>query len=440
MLVPPQFGGLKPQFPGVNARQVSAAMKILMLGWEFPPHISGGLGTACLGLTRGLAHHGAKVLFVLPRASGDERVDRVRFASADVEATRGYGVRELEIDSALSPYLSADGYAERLMDLGGGAKGRSKGRRGTPGGAYGRDLMAEVARYARAAKAIAGREAFDVVHAHDWMTFPAGIEAARAAGKPLVVHVHACEHDRSAASPNPAIEAIEQRGLSAADRVVCVSRHEARVVSKHYRFDASKVRVVHNAVTPYRRRPLRPARSRGRDPVVLFLGRVTSQKGPGAFLEAAARVLTVLPRTTFVVAGSGDLLPSVVEQAARLRIARRVRFTGFLGGADVARAYASADVYVMPSVSEPFGISPLEAMSLGVPVIVSRNSGVAEVVRHAIQVDPDDVEDLAGKILSVLLRPGFAASIAAAGRAEVARLSWDDSAKKLLDVYEETAR
>ena len=410
-------------------------MKILMLGWEFPPHISGGLGTACLGLTQGLTGHGARILFVLPKASGDETKGPSRFLSADVESTRGDGVSTLAFDSALSPYLSAGGYADRVLELGEGDGGRSKAR-----GRYGPDLLAEVARYARAVKAIAARETFDVVHAHDWMTFPAGIEAARAASKPLVVHVHACEHDRSADAPNPAIEAIEQRGLAAADRIVCVSRHEARVVAKHYRFEASRVRVVHNAVTPIRGRPRHRARRPGKDPVVLFLGRVTSQKGPSVFLKAAARVLAVEPRARFVIAGSGDLLPSIVEESARLRIARRVRFTGFLTGRDVARAYAMADVYVMPSISEPFGITPLEAMSLGVPVIVSSKSGVAEVVRHAIQADPDDVEDLASKILSVLLRPKFADSIAAAGRAEVSKLSWADSARKLLDVFEEAGR
>jgi glycosyltransferase involved in cell wall biosynthesis len=202
-----------------------------------------------------------------------------------------------------------------------------------------------------------------------------------------------------------------------------VSRYESDVVARHYRVNGEKVRVVHNGVTPLRAR--RPRRRRRRDPVVLFLGRVTAQKGPAAFLDAAERVLGVEPRATFVVAGSGDLWPWLVETAARRRLARRVRFTGFLRGPEVARAFAAADVYVMPSVSEPFGISPLEAMSMGVPVVVSSRSGVSEVVSHALVADPDDVDDTAGKILAVLRRR---------------RLGWDGPARRLLDVYREARR
>ena len=393
-------------------------VKILMLGWEFPPHVSGGLGTACHGMVRALARGGADVTFVVPRGAGGPRASR----------SGGPRIETIGADADLRPYGGAPASASL-------ASAPHRGRVAP----YGPDLLAEVARYARAAKAVARRGGFDVVHAHDWMTYPAGIEAARVLDRPLVVHVHATEHDRSPGAPDPRIVEVEQRGVATADRVVCVSRYEAGVVARHYRVDAGKVRVVHNGVVPPRapRGRRRRVRARPGGGTVLFLGRVTAQKGPGVFLDAAARVLCVLPRTTFVVAGSGDLLPWAIERAARLRIARRVRFTGFLRGAAVARAYAAADVFVLPSVSEPFGLAPLEAMSMGVPTIVSSASGVREVVRHALVVDPHDVDDLASKEIAILSRPRFARALGREGRAEAHRLDWGAPARRLLEVYGE---
>lgn len=450
-------------------------LRALMLGWEFPPHISGGLGTACHGLTRGLSHHDVDVLFVVPKAFGDEdrgatRVLGCNEVPLDVEeadaitaatgapAARRPGSRAVAVDSALLPYLSAEQYAERLAAL--AREEAERAARAAPppepaptsdrarrvqvakrplsfSGFYGPDLMAEVARYASVVATVARSESFDVVHAHDWMTYPAGIAAARATGRPLVVHVHACEHDRSGEHVNPAIVAIEREGLDAADRVVCVSHYTAGVVRRVYGTPAEKIRVVHNAVTRREQREgwhvTRPAGG----PIVLFLGRVTFQKGPVYFLEAAARVVRVMPQVRFVMGGSGDLLPSMVERAAAMGLARHVRFTGFLSGADVERMYAMADVYVMPSVSEPFGISPLEAMALDVPVIVSRQSGVAEVLTSALKVDAWDVAGLADKILAVLRRPALRAFLAAEGRRDLESMRWDLRAGLLRGVYEE---
>ncbi len=449
-------------------------MRVLMLGWEFPPHISGGLGTACHGLTRGLARRGTEVLFVVPRAFGDERAGHLRLLGADAvplapDSAGVGGIALLAVDSALAPYLDEVSYLARRRRLGdappsprppGGRRARlagpppsaafdpSGGRtvvapRDGGGASYGPDLMAEVGRYARATAAIArGRDfdfRFDLVHAHDWMTYPAGLAAARAEGKPLVAHVHASEHDRCPRGPNPAIVEIEREGLRAADRVVCVSRYTAGVVRRRYGVEASRIRVVHNGVAPLRRRPPRRGARPGRGPAALFLGRVTSQKGPDRDLDAAALVARRLPAATFVVAGSGDLLPSMIERAARLGLSRRVRFTGFLGPADVARAYAMADVYVMPSRSEPFGIAPLEALLHGVPVIVSRRSGVAEVLPSAPTVDPDDPRDVAGRILEVLGDRALPRRAARRGGRGAARLRWDRAADRLLDVYREVA-
>ncbi len=273
------------------------------------------------------------------------------------------------------------------------------------------------------------------------MTYPAGIAAAKASGKPLVAHVHASEFDRCGEHGNPAIVDLERRGLAAADRVVCVSHYTADVVATRYRVTRQKIRVVHNAIlpaetprrAPRRRRPLDDAGRALPRPRHVPEGPRLLPRGGG---EASSRSL---PRVRFVIAGSGDILPSIVERTASLGLARHVRFTGFLAGADVERMYAMADVYVMPCVSEPFGIAPLEAMALDVPVIVSRQSGVAEVLKSALKVDFWDVDDLANKILAVLTRPALRASLVAEGRRELAAMRWERRAGRLLDVYNEAA-
>jgi glycosyltransferase involved in cell wall biosynthesis len=413
-----------------------------MLGWEFPPHLSGGLGTACHGLTRGLRQEGVDVSFVLPRVLGDERARHVRLVGAERWLVEEDG-RTLAVDSLLSPYLSSGEYAGRRRQLAGARPAAVPGRavalsRGPPGrDPYGADLHQEVGRFARAASAVAASVPHDLVHAHDWMTFPAGMAAARARGVPLVVHVHACERDRNPTRPDPRIRDVEREGIARADRVVAVSRYAARTLSREYRVEARRLRVVHNAVDrPAGRAPSRRGRRRG-PPVVLYLGRVTGQKGPGTFLDAAERVLRRAPSVRFVMAGSGDLLPAMVERAARPGLAESVRFTGFLHGAEVTRAYDLADVFVLPSVSEPFGIAPLEALARGVPVILSRKSGVAEVVQSAPRVSPGRPAALARAILALLRSPATARWLAREGRREVRALTWRRQARRLRAVYEE---
>jgi glycosyltransferase involved in cell wall biosynthesis len=309
-------------------------------------------------------------------------------------------------------------------------------RLGPFAGGYGPALFDEVARYAQAVVEATRTRHFDIIHGHDWMTFPAGIAVARATGRPFVAQVHASEYDRSGDHPDLRVRDIEQMGIAHADRVVTVSHYTASVLRARYVVDREKLRVVHNAVSQEESR-------RGRwqktipEPVVLFLGRVTFQKGPDYFLEAARKVVERRPDVKFVMSGSGDMLPRMIEHAARLGIARNVHFTGFLRGRDVERMYALADLYVMPSVSEPFGITPLEAMALDVPVIVSRQSGVSEILRHALKVDFWDVEDLANKILAVLNRPVLRQVLRDEGRAEVRRLRWEASGARLRRIYEE---
>jgi glycosyltransferase involved in cell wall biosynthesis len=410
-------------------------MRILMLGWEFPPHISGGLGTACEGLSRGLAAGGVDVLFVIPRLVGDERAPHLMLVGAET------GVPEPEIravPSALLPYETAAQFEARVAAAAPPRRKATRKKSATPPqltGRYGAQLMDEVARYAESVAEIAETERVDIVHGHDWMTYPAAIRAAHQSRVPLVVHVHSLEHDRAGPRANPAIVEIEQRGFDAADAIVCVSRYTANEVARRYRVDETKLRVVHNAGPENVEHPPRGPR-RIREPVVLFLGRVTYQKGPEAFLEAAARVVRVEPDVKFVVAGSGDLLPLLIERTARLKLARHVHFTGFLRGDDVDKAYAAADVYVLPSVSEPFGITPLEAAARDVPVIVSRQSGVVEVLKGALVVDSWDVEDLANKILALIRRPALRAELVGRGRQDARELTWERQAAVLRDVYE----
>ena len=423
-----------------------------MFGWEFPPHIAGGLGTACYGMTRGLARNGVEVVFVMPRAYGDEDQRFVRVVNAsDVETigTRDHEFSEellekvsfIHIDSNMLPYISPEEYAAYHDEF--VRSGRTHEwtdvwkQRYTFSGKYGANLMEEVARYAMVAAQVAKdlEGQFDVIHAHDWLTYFAGIAAKRVSGKPLVVHMHATEFDRSGENINRRGYAIEKAGMQAADRVIAVSELTRRIVIGKYGILADKVVTVHNAVRFGESEEAAPERA-VKDKVVTFLGRITYQKGPDYFVEAAAKVLQRVSDVRFVMAGSGDLMNHVVRRVAQLGIADRFHFTGFLKGGEVQRMFRLSDVYVMPSVSEPFGISPLEAMRSGVPVIISRQSGVAEVLDYAIKVNYWDVDALADAIYGLLTYPALGRMFASKGLEEVTGLKWTNAAAKIKTVYE----
>ena len=423
-----------------------------MFGWEFPPHIAGGLGTACYGMTRGLARNGVEVVFVMPRAYGDEDQRFVRVVNAsDVETigTRDHEFSEellekvsfIHIDSNMLPYISPEEYAAYHDEF--VRSGRTHEwtdvwkQRYTFSGKYGANLMEEVARYAMVAAQVAKdlEGQFDVIHAHDWLTYFAGIAAKRVSGKPLVVHMHATEFDRSGENINRRVYAIEKAGMQAADRVIAVSELTRRIVIGKYGILADKVVTVHNAVRFGESEEAAPERA-VKDKVVTFLGRITYQKGPDYFVEAAAKVLQRVSDVRFVMAGSGDLMNHVVRRVAQLGIADRFHFTGFLKGGEVQRMFRLSDVYVMPSVSEPFGISPLEAMRSGVPVIISRQSGVAEVLDYAIKVNYWDVDALADAIYGLLTYPALGRMFASKGLEEGTGLKWTNAAAKIKTVYE----
>jgi len=395
-----------------------------MLGWEFPPYNSGGLGVACLGLTRALSELGAQVTFVMPKAL-DIKTPWAKIVFADQTAL---DVRA--VNSKLHAYATGKSYSDAL-------RGET--------GIYGDDMLAEVRRYAARGASIARSEEFDVIYAHDWLSFGAGIEAKRATGRPLIVHVHATEFDRAggAAALNSDVYRLEKEGMEIADVVIAVSEMTKNIIVREYGIPAWKVRVVYNGIDEGTTPSGAPALPRLRNlkksgyKLVLFLGRVTLQKGPDYFLRAAKRVLERNPNVLFILSGSGDMEGQTMRLASELGIGGHVFFTGFLHGADRHEVYEAADLFVMPSVSEPFGIAALEAMKIGTPVLLSKQSGVSEVVRHALKVDFWDVDEMANKILSVVGFPGLREALAENAAREAEALTWADAARKVNGIVHE---
>lgn len=473
-------------------------MKVLMFGWEFPPHISGGLGTACFGLTQSLVEQDVKVLFVAPRLYGDEPGRDVQLINAsdisiktDARTQRALPMHKTKLQSsvsasgsgakrlkrgptpgdsdgklthiqapvALSPYdmpenhnnskpLTAWNYTflsgandaapdeSRQEEGGKSSEGKSPGTRYRFSGTYAHNLLEEVERYAAVARMVSARYKFDVIHVHDWMTFPAGIAAKKVSGKPLVAHVHSTEFDRSGDGINAAVFDIEKKGMIECDAIIAVSNWTKDILVSRYGIEERKVTVIHNGIIPREQRE-------GFDfpdfasHFVTFLGRVTHQKGPRFFVEAAARVLQEFPDAHFIVAGAGDLLPQMIERAAQLNMSGNFHFTGFLSGEQVDQVWSMTDVYVMPSVSEPFGIAPLEAIQGGVPVILSNQSGVSEVMPHAIKVDFWDVKALAGAICSVLRYESLSHVLRQNSRQHIRHLTWNKAASNVKTLYNE---
>ena len=426
-----------------------------MFGWEFPPHIAGGLGTACYGMTRGLARNDVDVTFVMPRASGDEDERFIKVVNAsDIETVFGNVSADcadiiekmsfIHVDSNLVPYLSPEDYEtyhDEFVKTGEKRWETSDvwSQRYTFSGKYGANLMEEVARYAivaaQVAKQLEGQ--FDVIHAHDWLTYYAGIAAKRVSGKPLVVHMHATSFDRSSSDNiDTRVYEIERQGMAAADMVIAVSNLTRNIVINKYNIEPEKVVAVHNAVQFAENDNPLPKRGVD-DKIVTFLGRITFQKGPDYFIEAAAKVLKRVPNVRFVMAGSGDMMNHCIRRAAQLGIADRFHFTGFLKGDDVQKMFQLSDVYIMPSVSEPFGISPLEAMRSNVPTIISHQSGVAEVLDYAIKVNYWDVDAMADSIYGLITYPALAKMFSEKGMEEVNNLKWFNAATKIKDVYQQ---
>ncbi len=418
-----------------------------MFGWEFPPHITGGLGTACFGLTKGLAKHDVDVIFVVPKAYGDESEEAVRLVNAsdipfdikDEDYNEYWDrIKYLEIGSNIVPYVGPEEFTKMLE------KQQKTGEKYTSNvfrrdykfsGKYGANLMEEISRYALVASALALKEDYDIIHAHDWLTYPAGVAAKESSGKPLVVHMHATEFDRTGENVNTIVYSIEKEGMEKADRVITVSNLTRNTVINKYGIDPGKVITVHNAVDQDMFSELKDVKRNLKEKIVTFLGRITFQKGPEYFIEAAYKILQKDKNVRFVMAGSGDMLNKMIKRVAELGIADRFHFTGFLKGADIDRMFALSDVFVMPSVSEPFGIVPLEAMRSNVPVVISKQSGVAEILEHALKVDFWDVDAMADSIYGLCHYKAISETFKEFGKKEVENLKWEDASLKIKDVY-----
>ncbi|MDD5433240.1 MAG: glycosyltransferase family 4 protein [Candidatus Pacebacteria bacterium] len=396
-------------------------MKVLMFGWEFPPFNSGGLGVACEGLAKAIAQLGVKVIFVLPKKMPcSHPVIRIIFADENIEIKA--------INSILKPYSTLASHKDIAQEIG-------------INNFYEADLFNEVLRYGKLAKRIAKTEQFDIIHAHDWLSFPAGIMAKIISGKPLVVQVHATEIDRSPISPNPFVYSTEKIGMERADVVIAVSNYTKNMIVENYGIDPSKIKVVHNAINPNyfdqdidSPNTLLDLKKQGKK-IVLFVGRITLQKGPDYLLRAAKKVLQFNPNIVFIMAGSGDMERQIIEMAAYEGIADKFLFAGFLKGEDLKKAYSAADLFVLPSVSEPFGLAVLESVSLGTPVLVSKQSGVAEVIHNALKVNFWDIDEIANKILACLTYQGLGTTLQEESYKELNRISWEKSAQKCINIY-----
>lgn len=394
-----------------------------MFGWEFPPHNSGGLGTACYGLTKGLSRANISVTFVLPKHIKGVEHDFLKIVFANVRNLKFRAVKTL-----IHPYITSELYDEYL-------------RTAKDSDLYGLNLFDEVRRYGLQARVIAEEEPHDVIHAHDWLSFRAGIEAKRVSGKPLIVHIHATEFDRTGGHPNQYIYEEERRGLHAADCIIAVSQHTKNVVVEHYGISPDKITVVHNGIDQedYRKElpgALAHLRGQGKK-IVLFVGRLTIQKGPDHFIRVAKRVLEYNPNALFVISGSGDMEHQVIRLASDMGLSDKIIFAGFVRGDELNRLYRAADLYVMPSVSEPFGITALEALSNGTPILISKQSGVSEVLTHVLKSDFWDVDDMADKILGVLDSKGLKQTLGELGAKDVEHVTWESAAGKCVQIYDQ---
>lgn len=414
-------------------------MRALMFGWEFPPHILGGLGTASYGLTRGMAMQpDMDITFVIPKPWGDEDQSFLKIIGACNTPVVWRDVKWDYVQERLSKYMDPQEYYDLRDHIYADFNYIGTNDLGCIefSGRYPDNLMQEINNYSIVAGVIARTYDFDIIHSHDWLTYPAGIHAKNILGKPLVVHVHATDFDRSRGNVNPQVFQIEKNGMDHADHIICVSDLTRRTVIEKYHQNPMKVTTVHNAVEPLSPDilALNPTKL-AKDKVVTFLGRITMQKGPEYFVEAAAAVLKKSKNIRFVMAGSGDMMEQMIYLAAQRGISDRFHFTGFLKGKQVYEMLKRSDVYIMPSVSEPFGISPLEAMQCGIPTIISKQSGCAEILNKAVKVDYWNIEAMADAIYSICTYPAMADFLSKEGKAEVDEIKWEYAGLKVRDIY-----
>ena len=417
-------------------------MKALMFGWEFPPHILGGLGTASYGLTRGMAMQpDMDITFVIPKPWGDEDRSFLQIVGACNVPVVWYDVQWDHVKRRIGKYMDPQKYYDYRNRIYADFRYLYVNDLGCIefSGRYPDNLLEEINNYSIVAGVIARTEPFDVVHAHDWLTYPAGIHAKTVSGKPLVIHVHATDYDLSRGNVNPQVYGIEKNGMDHADHIITVSNLTRRTVIEKYHQSPYKVTTVHNAVEPLSPDVLAIQDKKGvKDKIITFLGRITMQKGPEYFVEAAAKVLAKAPDARFIMAGSGDMMDQMIRLAAARDISDRFHFTGFMKGKQVYEVLKASDVYVMPSVSEPFGISPLEAMQCGIPTIISKQSGCAEILDYAVKVDYWDIEAMADAMYALITYPAMHKFLKEEGKKEVDNIKWEYAGRKVRRIYEQT--
>jgi glycosyltransferase involved in cell wall biosynthesis len=394
-----------------------AHVNVLMFGWELPPHNSGGLGVACYGLTKGLASQGINISFALPRQLP---VD-VPFMNVLDHSLQGVSVTA--INAMITPYITASSYHAHIQSLG-------------LAPFYSPSLYDEAHHFATLAAAWTPSQNHELIHVHDWMTFPAGMKAKSISGNPLITHVHATEFDRTGGSVDSRIADLEYRGLTAADKVIAVSHYTKNMINKHYSIPKDKIAVVHNGIDPVDFSPQDIRRIFPHDKIVLYVGRLTFQKGVDHYLRSAKEVLKSNPDTVFLVVGDGDMYHQLIMEAAYLEIADRVIFTGFMSGEKLRSIYQMADVFVMPSISEPYGLVALEAIASGVPTIISKQSGVSETMNHVHKVDFWDIHKMASLIRHVLDYPAQSKEMVKLAQKELFHNSWEKAAQKTISIYQ----
>jgi glycosyltransferase involved in cell wall biosynthesis len=398
-------------------------MRVLTFGWDYPPLRNGGLGVACQGLTEELLEAGIEVIFVLPREQ--PTVGNHPFIFANITDIQGR-LHVQTIESSLTPYGHTQSFFEVVLP--GGRRVRLQRR-----------VIEEIYQYAEAALHIAKTEQFDLIHAHDWTSYLAGVAAKSVSGKPLILHVHATSFDQAGGSNvDPAVYAVEHQSFHAADSIVAISNYTRDLIIDRFNIDPSKVEVVHNGIKPQQPPKLEPVlaelKAQGKK-IVFYNGRITIQKGVDYFVRAARRVVDIEPDVVFVISGSGDMEREIIDLVGALGLSSHVMFAGALWDEERDRMYQSADLFVMPSVSEPFGLVPLEAIQQGTPVLISKQSGVSEVLAHALKVDFWDIDEMANKIIAALRYPALNQQLVTEGQREVRGLTWKSAASKVITLY-----
>lgn len=415
--------------------------KVLMLGWEFPPIINGGLGVACHDLSSAMSKV-ADITMVVPKSSLDFKTGKVKLVGAnnmDINSLPNYSLstkmpfnlHSIPVD--LDPYYTSSSTGENVStDFFNVNKGDLKAGQFDIENLYGGDVIKKVVQFSDIAAAYASTINFDVIHAHDWMTMIAGMKIKEQTGKPLVMHIHSLEVDRSGPQSKGWVYDLEKKGMEYADMLMPVSNFTAENIHQYYGISKDKMSVIHNGSVTV---PSYKSKKNFREKTVLFVGRLTRQKGPERFLDIAARVLEKDPNVRFVMAGTGDYFKLMLEQSSYKQIGNRFHMTGFLNSEKLRHLFSMTDVYCMPSVSEPFGLSAVEAAQFGIPCVISKQSGVSEVLKGALTFDHWDVNKAADHILSLLNDSIYRDKIVSDAYQNLDNITWDISAQKIIRSY-----